>query len=171
MEANEKENTRLQNLQDVAKAILRGKCIVIQERGSLQALHYQLLPGVCSYSIPSSETGRSPKADLNGEAGKVHSVFLGVTLYSSGCAFQENVNHVPDTKPPGLIQLVCLASLAQGRRGQQKHHSGATATAEEQSPAQKPSRRLGTHLSAGKIANLGIQCCFSAKTGVELPRT
>lgn len=44
-------------------------------------------------------------------------------------------------------------------------------SAEKQSSAKKLSRGLGTHLSVGKIANLGIQRSFSAKTGAELPCT
>lgn len=42
-------------------------------------------------------------------------------------------------------------------------------TVKEQSSAQKLSRRLGTHLSAGKIANLGIQRRFSAKQALNYP--
>jgi hypothetical protein len=45
-------------------------------------------------------------------------------------------------------------------------------TAKERLSTQKLCKGLGTHLSTGKkIANLGIQCCFSAKTGAELPCT
>lgn len=42
-------------------------------------------------------------------------------------------------------------------------------TAEEQSSAQKLCRRLGTRLSAGEIANWGIQRCFSAKQALNYP--
>lgn len=100
VEANENENTAVQNLWHATKVVLSGKDAEIQNRGSWRCL---LLPAVAWSLSFFISTSFNLEADINAEAGRAHRGFSAVTLELSECATQENIHPVPELRPPGPL--------------------------------------------------------------------